>query len=470
MKRNKRSVAVGPLALFLVLAMPSLAHADKPAGVVLPFTGWKAQQARRAVVRSLAGRIEILSDARFRRLALDIDADIGTAEGLAEVSDQLELDVVIRGRVKGKGNRARTIIEILGPDGEVVARHRGPSPAKKRGVRRIGEVARAAFVDGIQQIEDDEGDVEDDKDDDFDDEPVVTAPRRVAAEPRVSRPVPKDEEDEPIMAAEREVDATASAPRASSVADTTSVVGDVESDDESGAFLDAQAGIGLRLRTAKVNRHDDAVAKHASGTFPEVALAISAHPFSAGFASGLFTEFQASFAFGISSSAPGTEEAVENSAFRLLFQTGYEHSFGALTLGAQVGFGVDDFSVGANSVIGSATYSFGRIGASAGYAIVDEGYLDAQLGFGLRPVISTGEIGLRYYQRTAAFGYDLGAGVSGAVGRFTYGAGLSLALWGLGFQEDLEPSPTGGLDSVIGASTGSDMSFAMTVLLGYRLD
>jgi len=462
------------IGLLLMLAAAPEAFAEAHSGVILKFEGWRGSHARRAVSRSLGGVMEVVPQERYFRLARELGVDPKRGTGVAELCEQLELSVIVKGEVEGRGARARTRIVVQGPEGEILGEKVSDAPIGRHGLRRIGLAARDAVAAALGQVDEVYGELpEGDADAAPKAEPasfkaaLVPKDELPKASVKKSGLVPKDEVEDEVYSVPGE-DRPAPIAPPTERADPVVVV-PKRAPSEVGAALRLELGAGARSRSARIELSTSETAAHDSGLFPELRLLAEARPFTGAFSRGFLAEADLALGVGLASLGPDGSR-VGTSAFRTLVQVGYALELGAFELGARFGFGLDDFSFEDNTIIGSTTYTFLRGGAELRLALAGE-YLQAALHGGVRPVLSTGEVGLRYYQKTAAIGYDVGLRLFGALdGGFSYGVRAGWELYGLGFQDDLAPARMAPLDTLIGASTGTDTSLHFGAELGWRFD
>ncbi|MCZ7681077.1 MAG: hypothetical protein M5U28_20735 [Sandaracinaceae bacterium] len=145
-------------SLLLRFVLPALAawttalgtaHAQVPRAIVLRFEGWRASQARDAVVEALAPEVQLVTEDRAVAAAEEIGVDVSSPEGMARVVSHLGITLIVAGSVEGRGRGAETIVIVLDPTGNELARRSGPAPQRAADHAGIG----AAAVEALREAQ-----------------------------------------------------------------------------------------------------------------------------------------------------------------------------------------------------------------------------------------------------------------------------------------------------------------------------
>ncbi len=128
----------------------SSVQAQKPKVVVMDFAGSGGSTARSQVLRGLDDEVtfEMRSDAK--RVLAEEGEELSSVAGRAAVAEELGLDYLIWGRVRGRGSAARAEIRIAGPQGKQITELEAGPPGQSKGNAKIRKAARAALAKAMQ--------------------------------------------------------------------------------------------------------------------------------------------------------------------------------------------------------------------------------------------------------------------------------------------------------------------------------
>lgn len=469
MKKLALTIALG--ALFV----PSIAAAQQHTAVLLNFKGWKAKRARVSVLSGIANHVEVAPRSLLRQTASDLGHDPDTQDGIVAACESIGATVVVKGRVRGRGKRAKTIIKVL--DGQLRELESGtaPSPKTRRGRKKIQAVASKLMLRAVAKLPDPE--------DDFD-EPEPRSRRVVVAasdvdeelglDPEIDEPsgsgLPivdvedEDEEvldeaigdDEPIAEIEEEEEEEEEEEVEAPAKATTKISPKRRSRP---ALITALSGFTFRSRSARIGLTNDRNARHRSGVFPELAVSLKLTPFKPRSTLGpAFIQLEGRYGFQVKSLERTSE--VSTGIYRFAADVGYTTDVAFLRVGGAVGVGHDAVTLGDNGVMGAARYTYVRLGGLATWEVSEDFVLRADIG--LRPILSAGELGSLYGQGAGAFGFDMGAGFRAKTDiGFSYGFGVGLSTYALLFSEPGELSPP------VTATGGSDTSILVDTFIGW---
>lgn len=422
--------AVGVAASALLIANEAAAQRT---AVILDFDGRGSRIARRAVVRALSDEVELARSSDFESRASDLGADPSSPTGIAQVANDMGVDLVVRGEVSGRGRRAETVIRVLDSDGNEVARRQSGSPASRRGQRRIG----AAAVEAVQQA-------------------MAVLDRRDA------EAVPDQPDDMGGMGGD---------PGMGGGLDQELLDEEEEEEDEPSEpaavpYLQLMLGLGGRGRSAEITLATGGTRGYDAPFYFEVGLWAEARPFAGddGALQGIFVQGDFFHSIGLSSeeeTAPDMFQEIDSSALRFSFQAGYLVAVGDGELGGGLGYGQDAFSLAENDTMSSTAYSYLRPGVTFRYPLMEQ-TLGFQADLGLRIVLGTGELAPMFAESASAFGFDFGLALGGSLDN-----GLAYALrggytsYGLSFEGDAE-------DMLNTAEDGGDGYWNLTANVGYE--
>lgn len=429
--------AVGVAAMALLITNEAAAQRT---AVILDFDGRGAGIARRSVVRALSDELELERSSDFESRARDLGADLGSPPGVAQVANDMGVDLVVRGEVSGRGRRAETVIRVLDSDGNEVARRQAGSPATRRGQRRIGEAALEAVNQAIEEL--DRRDAE------------AAAAQDTAAGGGLGGDLGLGEGlDEEL--------------------------GEDEEEDEPGEpaavpYLELMGAIGLRSRNGTIDLDPAGSRGYDALLFWEIGLWAELRPFAGddGALRGLFVQAELFHSIFLTSEEEVMDDVFEpvdsTNAFRVFGQLGYLLGVGDGELGGGLGFGYDAFTLSENGTMPSTQYTYLRPALTFRHPLVDD-LLGLRLGGGLRVVMGTGDLAPFFAEDASAFGFDLGAA---AVGRLTdnlsYGLHVGYTGYSLGFDGVGQGSDAMDPADDVTATGGFDGYVNVTARFGYQ--
>lgn len=417
--RKLLSVAV----VFAMLAFAAPAAAQSPRGVVLRFRGPASSQARTAVVRAVGDTLDLERQDDARSAARRLGVSLDSRSGISAIAQDMGLAVVVQGRVVGRGRNAVTELHIIDDAGNEVSFREVPgNPRGRSGRRAIGEAA----VEAVEQ--------------------ALGAISQRGQEEQNARIAPTEDLGDPDdLQDEGNED------------DEPRELADVP-------FVAAYLGYGGRTRHAEVDVEGGARRVYDSSLFSELVLHADVHPLASGSAGaqGLYVGFDLSVALGLSSSEAGATDEIDTKAYRLRVDLGYlaRIADNRAQVGALVGFGVDSFKLGANTVLPSSSYPQLRVGALGRYDLIQD-VLFARVDLGFRYAFGVGDLADSFGSGGSALGFDLGLGVGGI-----FEAGFA---WGLRFGYDRLSLDFSGDAADAPGTGGSDASISLGVHLGWAI-
>ncbi len=420
-----------------VLFVGSAASAQTERGVVLDFSGRGAGAARNAVVRAASDKLDLARSRDIEAAARNLGADLSQPAGIAAVAQDQGLTLIVTGEVTGRGARARTHIHVFDDQGNEVAYREADRPVGRARRRRIQQAAGEALDQALGAV----------------------AERR--REEELARQREEEAARQAALAAQAEQDE------------------EEEEDEASGPpgglpLIAAFIGIDGRTRDAQADFPGGGGRRYDLSIYPELSLRLESFPLgsSSGAGKGIYAQLDLAFALALSSQevdAMGnpTGNELNTSAWRMLLQLGYLYplSDDAFRIGALVGFGLDNFSIGPNSVMSSTKYTYLRIGAVAD-ARLYENLVRARLDIGYRIVFGVGDIGNgtdpnALGDDASGGAFDLGVSLGGRIDM-----GLSYALR-FGFSRySFDFSGPGGA-GIPADSSFSDKGLNLSVQVGY---
>jgi hypothetical protein len=151
---------------------------------------------------------------------------------------------------------------------------------------------------------------------------------------------------------------------------------------------------------------------------------------------------------------------VETSAMRISADVGYLHSLtdGGVRIGGLLGFSFDDFTLGANSVLESSSYSQLRLGLRTDIPISGS-ELGVKVDLGFRYALGIGDLAGAYGADGGAIGFDAGLRLGGHLDMgLAYGLSVGYQYHSLSFA---------GPFAVAQATDGTDASLLISAQVGY---
>ncbi len=445
-------------AILVGSAVASVVQAQVPKVVVLSFAGTGGSTARAQVVRALKGQVAFAKRADADRVIKDRALRTGTATGRAELSDALDVDYIFWGRVKGKGNNARTEIRVAGRSGETLTGYEAGAPGSSKGNQLIQEAARTALAEVLE---------------------LAPPGKRKRKE---SAPVVAAEVSAPAVAATT-TSTTVPTPAKSKSRQDSKAAGKKDSDQKKkskareGAtklpVFELFVGGGPRLLHIDFTVGDGSGGTDArtfdSGAFADVGGYFLVRPLGRSekpVLQAIVIQGDGGVGFGLKAQPRGTGITNKVRTWRALGQVGYLYPIKALQVGGLIGAGVDTFDIDVNSVLPSIQYIYARVGAVVSYMIFKD-FLGIRVDGGFRKPFSLGDIEAAFGSNSSAIGFDATAMVGGKLDfGFTYGFRFIFERYKLDFSgatDPQQPSFSGGPGS------GTDTALTFQFLVGWAL-
>lgn len=410
-------------------------RAQQPKLVVLDFAGKGGAKARIQVIRALRDRAAFETQSAAGRVLAAEGLKASSVQGRAAVADELGLDYVVWGSVRGKGSSARAKIRIAGPKGkEIAAREAGP-PGTSKGNARIQKAALALLAKAQAAA------------------PPQTG-RSKKKEPREATPVVATPVVAPVVA-------PVAAPAGVPTAEVEPVAIQVKArttNIKDPPYVMLLAGAGGRTRKIEVNVDEEtagsATRTYESGVFLDIVFRLEVRPLAKHFTAGLHgiaIEADGDFGVGLMTQPPGSTAKLDTKTWRVLGQIGYFHRFDKGELGGLVGIGYDFLELGPNGILPSIDYLFFRIGPAYRHFFIDRAlYLRVDGGF--RYPFSYGDLE-EWFGAAKGFGFDAALTLGGNLDvGFSYAARLSFEY----FKPQFAGFPPGMLPPFPGAANGRD--------------
>ena len=400
------------MALFAIFS-PAASAQTSIRGTVMRFQGPGAAAMRRHVVRALESEIDLSPESAFRELAESIGERLDSDSGVGRVASQMGLTLVIRGMVEGRGRRARLRLWAVDSMGVQLGSEDAGRPAGRPGRARAVEAA-TALVSGAR----------------------IALEERARELERRAREAQAEQERAEAEQIEEEVVANAA------------------------PWLLVMVGGGGRSRQATIETPSPR--SYNAPLLAELTLGVELQPFASaeGAKRGLFFGFGFGQSLGARSIDPMGMIEVDTSAMRIAVDLGFLHEIGdgGFRIGGLAGFHLDSFTLGANSVLASSSYSQLRVGARADIPI--SGHLiGVGLDVGFRYALSVGDLAGAYGADAGAIGFDAGVRFRGHLEMgLAYGLSVGYQYHALSFS---------GPFAVGQASGGSDAALLLSAELGY---
>lgn len=430
--RPLRIVIAVILGAALALSFAPTFAAAQGRAVVLEFGGGRnGAQARRAVVASLDGVIEVIPLETVEQAARTQHVDLSSAEGAGAAARAAGADLVISGSVSGRGARARTRLVVRDTAGRELASRRAGPPFGRQAQSALGDQA----ITMVQE-----------------------------AQNALAR-----------SGGGASADGGRDGGGGAYASDTGEPGGDGEDEEEGEAgdrtpgaapLLRALVGLDARTRSAEVTLDDRGTRGYSAGLYPELMLAVELRPLahSKGAVSGLFLGIEAAHSVGLSSALEGMTDTLGSSSLRFAGAIGWLVPFadGAVAIGPVLGGGIDGFTLDANTVFASSSYGYLRFGLGARIVLAGDA-LALGLSAGYRLVLGVGELAAAFGESATAYGLDVRAELGGALDvGFAYALRAGYESYGLGFE--------GGPGTLGQGVDGSDSALRVQLLVGWQVD
>lgn len=352
-----------------LITAPAGVCAQAPEAAITPFEGRRARAAQRAVRRAARNTFELAPRRRVRRVARREGVEGTGREGVSQLAEALDVDVVLQGEVEGRGRRARVTVVARTADGSEIGRETLDFP-RTRATRR----AFRESVDGLCVRAAD----------------AARAQNEPEPEPEELPPALEEEEPEP------------EAPR--------------EGPQDGLAVLAATVGVVGRSRSASIELADGGNRGYES-FYSELRLAVEARPLAnePDAARGLYLRGAFAHSLGLGSQTEDGSVTVESTNFvRFDVDAGYLFWVDALEIGVGFGFGYDGYHLADNGILPTAEYLYLRPGARARIRLVDNAEtLVLGIDAAYRAVLSRGAFSDSFGVDGDTHGLDLGASLGG---------------------------------------------------------
>lgn len=388
-------------------AAAGAAHAQVPRAIVLRFEGWRSSQARDAVVEALAPEVQMVTEDRAVSAAAEIGVDVSSPEGMASVVTHLGITLIVAGAVEGRGRGAETIVIVLDPTGNELARRSAPAPQRPSDRGEIG----AAAVEALREAQ--------------------------SVLRRQSEPEPEPEPEVPVETPERPPSRHEPAPVGWPPRQVTIL-----------------AGVRVRTIGTYVDDTSGRVQFFAADAYPEIDLELSFRPWydKADEVRGVFFGVQGGFSVGMAYIATPSNEERGMTSLRFRLDAGYAHVLGDIfELSGMVGFGLEGVQLDQPEGFPSTLFSYLRPGIGMRVRAVPD-LLIVEAGIGGRIGLDGGPLAAAYGPGFFFGGVDLYAGVAGRVEPgFSWAARVGYTHHALSLSGDAGTlgNGTGGVDEVV---------------------
>jgi hypothetical protein len=372
------------VAVFIVtgsLFAAPLAHADRQAAVLLFEGGRGTDEVRSMVAQYLNTLVTVIPISDVEDAADRANVRLDTPEGIQQVSRELLLDFLIKGTVTGRGSSMELTLTAVDKNGEeLTADSVSGTLSGRKGKPKVEELTENVYRATVEALEDQARRMTDQEEegkapDESHEGRFAIKDRLREQEERVNQRTPYDQ---PILA--------------------------------------AYAVLGARNRSAEVAMKAGGLRRvYDAGFFPEIAFRFVSRPYgiSSSALRGLHFDGEAAISLGLGSQDDNKRQ-FDSMTFRFNIDAGYAFRLGIVELGAKAGFGYDNFDIDENLVIPSSTYTYIRPGVFGRIDIIDY-WLHAHLDAGARIGLGAGEIADIFGKQASVFGFDIGAGVGGAI-------------------------------------------------------
>ena len=398
--------------------------------IVLNFDGPGNRRVRNYVVRGVQRQVELLPVRQAEAAASSAGAELGTPEGMQAAASETGASILIAGRVRGRGRRARLSLRAYDSRGVEIASEESSAAPGRTGRRRVAAASRQLLEQalsnvGSRQDEDEEREAWYERDDVDEDEDVDEEEEEDDDSEAVSTGWPRIRVVLGAEARDRNANITLE-----------------PSLGERGYVASFHAELHVRVESFPLGRADNG-------------------------ARGLYLEGEFAHSVALATEDEASETAVDSSAWRLMIQIGYVFPVAddAVRFGILAGIGVDAFNLGPNTILPSSSYSQVRVGAMASIRVL-ENKLRVRVDGAYRHGLGVGDLGDVFGDDGTASGFDLGATLEGRFGSFVFGVRGGVTRYGLNFTGDA----TDGNASIANSVTGKDRAFNLGLQLGAAFD
>jgi hypothetical protein len=467
---------LGLLVAFAGTLKPRVANARKKRVVVLPFKGRYAKAARRGVLTGLRRKVRGVSAKRYRNAADALGVDETSGEGMVAACSKARCDAVLKGSVR-KLRRRRykvTVTVYNGGTGEAIGRRAATVRGRRRVTRAGAAIARrclrlirkARYRRGAPR-------------------PAEPDPPPAPATPEPAAPAPvakrTDTSDIPVFKPTR---------RKGRGDDD-----DDDDDDEAGrvtkgakaggaptSLFEISVALGMSFRNYELVGTDPNIEpnKYDGGMYPEFTIHADIYPlspFMKGLASGVGIGATYTRHLTISTKPKdNADQTVDTSSQEVLLDLKWRWMILSkatspwATLFA--GWGMRDFTLGANAILTSLNYRFFRIGLDGGVPLGTPLFA-ITAGFDVRPLMAVGQEAVDSFgTKSGGLGFSGRAGLSGVFDVGTGGILYFASFEYLRFSTDfagLEPTvpKRPGLPDRNDPTSGSDRFIRLWLGVGY---
>jgi hypothetical protein len=436
----------------------SSVEAQKPRVVVMDFTGSNGAKARAQVIRALRDEAQLEPRSEAKEVLRARSAKVSSVSGRAAIAEELGLNYVIWGRVRGRGSAARAEIRIAGPKGKQITERKAGPPGQSKGNEKIRRAARAALAKAMEvapakrrarnpePIEVDEveiavGEIT------IDDEKKTAdrAETRKAAKPAAAAAAPntKTKREDPEKP-KREKSAKRNEQKARSGLQTP--------------IFNILGGAGGRVRKVEIDVDDGsggtATRSYESGVYLDIVFRLELRPLARNRKPGLrgiALEADGDFGVGLDTKTPGSGATLDTKAWRVLGQLGYFHALKKSEIGGLIGIGFDALDLEDNGSMPSIRYLFLRVGPAYRHFFIER-LLYLRVDAGFRFPFSYGDLEKRFGE-AKGFGFDAGLTLGGEL---DVGFSYLLRISSDYFKPQFSAFPGGVVPGLPGAAQGKD--------------
>jgi len=441
-------------------AVATGASAQQARVVVLGFSGADGSTARIQVVRGLKGRADFETRSQAERVVEDRRLDLRREADRAALAEALQVDYLFWGRVRGRGQSARTEIRVAGREGATLTGYEAGAPGTSKGNRLIQQAARTALAEAVELSP-----------------PRPTKPAASVA-PRAVVPVAEaavstgagTRPPEPVEKAtprknQRDLAEEEKSKQRKSDDRRKAKTGELP-------VFEILVGGGVRFRNIDFNVGDGSGGTENrgfdSGAYAEVGGYVLVRPlgrWDKAPLQAIVIQGDGGVGFGLKAGREGTGITSGIRTWRALGQVGYLHPIRRLQVGGLVGVGVDTFEIDVNSVLPSIQYIYARVGGALAYTIIRD-FLAFRVDGGFRKPFSLGDLDQAFGNNSSAIGWDATATVGGRLGiGFSYAFRFVYEAYKLDFAGATSNVPSMGGPG----GDGNDRALTFWFLVGWTL-
>lgn len=406
-----------------------LTDAATGSAVVLAFSGRGGAAARTQVVRGLGGVADLARRADATDAARRLGVDLDQPEGRASVAQELGIDVIVSGRVQGRGAGARTEIVVESSEGEELERRQSGGPNGRANRARIrtdaAEMVSSAFA-LLQRREEEAAAAA---------AAAAEAERLAAEQARLAGEAEAEEVEDEVDDGER-----SPTPRAA-------------------IFL----GLGMRNRDFEASQNGSVTAFYNVGMYAELSIRAESYPLgtsSNAAARGLYTRFEYATSLGLETDGVGG--TLSTSAYELGIHAGYLFPFRRGKVGAVVGYAMTRFNPEGDPFVPASKYQAIRI-APAGSIDIVRGRLALDVEYGIRPLLGVGELDA-YGADASGLGIDFLMTLHGAL---DFGLAYAMQFGWERYMVDYSGTTSGSFPA---ADESTDTALTLLFEVGYQFD